>query len=69
MFVEVGYVTGSGFVRHLVDLNKRGEIIADWEGKTKTPSVFAVDVFINRGAAATVMCCPLADLVRRYATA
>lgn len=27
--MEVGYVTGSGFVRHLVDLNERGEIIAD----------------------------------------
>jgi thioredoxin reductase (NADPH) len=41
VFVEVGYVTKSGFVRHLVDLNERGEIIADWEGKTKTPGVFA----------------------------
>ncbi len=41
VFVEVGYVTKSDFVRHLVDLNERGEIIADWEGRTKTPGVFA----------------------------
>ncbi|MFP3266786.1 MAG: FAD-dependent oxidoreductase [Thermoproteus sp.] len=41
VFVEVGYVTKTGFVRHLVDLNDRGEIIADWEGRTKTPGVFA----------------------------
>jgi thioredoxin reductase len=66
VFVEVGYVTRSGFMRQ--DLDECGEIIADWEGKTKTPGVFVVDVFINRDAAATVMCCPLADLVRRYAT-
>lgn len=41
VFVEVGYVTKSDFVKHLVELNERGEIIADWEGKTKTPGVFA----------------------------
>ncbi|MEM0469140.1 MAG: FAD-dependent oxidoreductase [Pyrobaculum sp.] len=41
VFIEVGYVTKSDFVKHLVDLNERGEIIADWEGKTKTPGVFA----------------------------
>ncbi len=41
VFVEIGYVTKSDFVRHLVDLNERGEIIADWEGRTKTPGVFA----------------------------
>ncbi|AFA39587.1 Thioredoxin reductase [Pyrobaculum oguniense TE7] len=41
VFVEVGYVTKSDFVKHLVDLNERGEIIADWEGRTKTPGVFA----------------------------
>ncbi|ABL88855.1 Thioredoxin-disulfide reductase [Pyrobaculum islandicum DSM 4184] len=41
IFIEAGYVTRSDFVKHLVDLNERGEIIADWEGKTKTPGVFA----------------------------
>lgn len=41
VFIEVGYVTKSDFIKHLVDLNERGEIIADWEGKTKTPGVFA----------------------------
>jgi thioredoxin reductase (NADPH) len=41
VFIEIGYVTKSDFVRHLVELNERGEIIADWEGKTKTPGVFA----------------------------
>lgn len=41
IFIEIGYVTKTDFVKHLVDLNERGEIIADWEGKTKTPGLFA----------------------------
>ena len=41
IFVEIGFVASSEFVKHLVDLNERGEIIADWEGKTRTPGVFA----------------------------
>lgn len=41
IFIEVGYVTKTDFVKHLVDLNERGEIIADWEGRTKTPGIFA----------------------------
>ncbi|MFN7106186.1 MAG: NAD(P)/FAD-dependent oxidoreductase [Pyrobaculum sp.] len=41
VFIEVGYVTKSDFVKHLVELNERGEIKADWEGRTKTPGVFA----------------------------
>ncbi|MFN3804390.1 MAG: NAD(P)/FAD-dependent oxidoreductase [Pyrobaculum sp.] len=41
VFIEVGYVTKSDFVKHLVELNERGEIRADWEGRTKTPGVFA----------------------------
>lgn len=41
VFIEVGYVTKTDFVKHLVKLNERGEIIADWEGKTTTPGLFA----------------------------
>ncbi len=41
VFIEIGYVTKTDFVKHLVDLNERGEIIADWIGKTKTPGLFA----------------------------
>lgn len=41
VFVEVGYVTKTEFVKHLVKLNERGEIVADWEGRTDTPGVFA----------------------------
>jgi thioredoxin reductase (NADPH) len=41
VIIEVGYITKSDFVRHLVDVNERGEIIADWEGRTKTPGLFA----------------------------
>ncbi len=41
VFIEVGYVTKSDFVRGLVELNERGEIIADWEGKTSTPGIYA----------------------------
>jgi len=41
VFVEVGFTTKTDFVKHLVDLNERGEIVADWLGRTKTSGVFA----------------------------
>lgn len=41
IFVELGYEAKTEFVKHLVDLNKNGEIIVDKIGGTKTPGLFA----------------------------
>lgn len=41
VFVEIGFTIKTDFVKHLVDLNERGEIVADWLGRTKTPGLFA----------------------------
>ncbi len=41
MFIEIGYVAKTDFVRHLVKLNERGEIIIDEYGRTGTEGLFA----------------------------
>ncbi len=41
VFVELGYEAKTDFVKHLVDLNEKGEIIIDKVGATKTPGLFA----------------------------
>lgn len=42
VFVEIGYVPSSGFIKDLVKFNKAGEIIINQkDNSTKTPGVFA----------------------------
>lgn len=41
IFIEIGYVAKTDFVKQLVGLNSRGEIEVDKEGKTSRPGVFA----------------------------
>jgi thioredoxin reductase (NADPH) len=41
LFVEMGYVTKTDFIRNLVELNSLGEIIVDKNGATSMPGVFA----------------------------
>lgn len=41
IFIEIGYVPKTDFVRELVRLNPKGEIEADKEGRTSNPGVFA----------------------------
>ena len=41
IFIEIGYVPKTDFVRQLVRLNSRGEIIVDRDGVTSTQGVFA----------------------------
>ena len=41
IFVEMGYVTRTEFVRNLVQLNGLGEIVTGKDGGTSTPGIFA----------------------------
>ena len=42
VFVEIGYVPSSGFIKDLVEFNERGEIVINpKDNSTKTPGVFA----------------------------
>jgi thioredoxin reductase (NADPH) len=41
IFIEIGYVPKTEFVRQLVRLNGKGEVEVDREGRTSTPGVFA----------------------------
>jgi thioredoxin reductase (NADPH) len=41
VFVEMGYVTKTEFVKNLVELNGLGEIVVDKNGATSMPGVFA----------------------------
>lgn len=41
LFIEIGYVAKSKWLNSLVDLNKKGEIIADKSSKTSVAGVFA----------------------------
>ncbi len=41
LFVEMGYVTKTEFLRDLLDLNKLGEIVTDKEGHTSVEGIFA----------------------------
>ncbi|MDD5605969.1 MAG: FAD-dependent oxidoreductase [Patescibacteria group bacterium] len=41
VFVEIGSVVGSEFIRELVQLNAAGEIVIDHVNQTTTPGVFA----------------------------
>ncbi|HKJ96963.1 MAG TPA: FAD-dependent oxidoreductase [Thermoplasmataceae archaeon] len=41
IFVENGYITKTGFVKELVDLNKQGEIIVDNHCRTSVDGIFA----------------------------
>lgn len=41
IFVKIGYMPASGFIKNLVDSNERGEIVYDHEtNATKTPGLF-----------------------------
>ena len=41
VFIEIGYVAKTDFVRHLVKLNEKGEIVIDEYGRTGTEGLFA----------------------------
>ncbi|WP_069807555.1 NAD(P)/FAD-dependent oxidoreductase [Vulcanisaeta thermophila] len=41
VFIEIGYVAKTDFVKHLVKLNEKGEIIIDEYGRTSTEGLFA----------------------------
>lgn len=41
VFVEIGLVPNSGFVKNLVELNQHGEILIDHECKTNVEGIFA----------------------------
>jgi thioredoxin reductase (NADPH) len=41
IFIEIGYVAKTEFVKGLVRLNSRGEVEVDSEGKTSNPGTFA----------------------------
>ncbi|HIC88370.1 MAG TPA: hypothetical protein EYP04_03080 [Anaerolineae bacterium] len=41
VFVELGLVPNSDFIRDLVDTNEVGEIIVDCQGRTSRPGIFA----------------------------
>ena len=41
VFVEMGYVTKTGFLKGLIQVNGLGEIITDKDGRTSTPGIFA----------------------------
>lgn len=41
VFVEIGYVTKTGFLRGFVELNEKGEIVVDKACRTSRPGVFA----------------------------
>jgi NADH-dependent peroxiredoxin subunit F len=41
VFIEIGWTPNTGFLSGLVDLNDRGEIVVDVDGKTSRPGVFA----------------------------
>jgi thioredoxin reductase (NADPH) len=41
IFIEIGYVPKTEFVRQLVRLNGKGEVEVDREGRTSTPGIFA----------------------------
>lgn len=47
VFVEVGYVPNTEFVKHLVKTNDRGEIIVDEEGRTSCKGIFAAGDITN----------------------
>ncbi|MBS3060468.1 MAG: FAD-dependent oxidoreductase [DPANN group archaeon] len=41
VFVEIGYIPNTEFIKHLVDTNGRGEIIVDAEGRSSQKGIFA----------------------------
>ncbi len=41
VFIEIGYVAKTEFVRELVRLNNKGEVEVDREGRTSNPGIFA----------------------------
>ncbi|MBI2971783.1 MAG: FAD-dependent oxidoreductase [Candidatus Aenigmarchaeota archaeon] len=41
VFVEIGYITQTDFVKHLVELNKSNEILINEQCETRTPGLFA----------------------------
>ena len=41
VFVEIGYVAKTEFIKDLVKINDKGEIITDKDGNTSQPGVFA----------------------------
>ena len=41
IFIELGYIAKTDFVKDLVQLNSRKEIIANKDGSTSQPGVFA----------------------------
>lgn len=47
LFLELGYVAKTEFVKDLVSLDERGQIIVDNEGKTSTPGIFAAGDVTN----------------------
>ncbi|HII53753.1 thioredoxin reductase [Candidatus Micrarchaeota archaeon CG08_land_8_20_14_0_20_49_17] len=47
MFLELGFFTDTSFVKELVKLDAKGQIIADADGNTGTPGLYAVGDVTN----------------------
>ena len=47
VFVEIGYVVETEFVRHLVELNNQNEIVVNDLCETKTPGIFSAGDLTN----------------------
>ncbi|RLF06118.1 MAG: thioredoxin reductase [Thermoprotei archaeon] len=41
VFIEVGYEAKTSFLKGVVELNERGEVVVDREGRTSVPGIFA----------------------------
>ncbi|MGM0365916.1 MAG: NAD(P)/FAD-dependent oxidoreductase [Actinomycetota bacterium] len=41
VFINIGYEPQTEFLKGLVDLNRQGEIIIDWQNRTSTKGIFA----------------------------
>jgi len=48
VFVEIGYVTKTDFVKNFVELNEKGEIMANEKGETSQSGVFAAGDVTNQ---------------------
>ena len=47
VFVQIGLAPNSGFIRDLVEVNQRGEIVVDSRGRTSRPGIYAAGDVAN----------------------
>jgi len=58
IFIEIGSIPATGFLKELVDFNNKDEIIVDLEtGQTKTPGLFAAGDVTNNKYKQIVIAC------------